>query len=56
MQATIKRRKFGTMKCEKCGGKTELFGNLDTGWLKYCCLDCHEIFFSDILYVKSLIK
>ncbi len=56
MQAKIKIRKFGFMRCEKCGGKTELFGNLDDGLLKYCCLDCHDMFFSDILYVKSLIK
>jgi len=52
----IKKRKFGLMKCKKCGGKTELFGNLDSGGLKYCCIDCYNIFSSDIFYTKSLIQ
>jgi len=56
MQAVVKIYKFGFMKCEKCGSKTELFGNLDNGMFKYCCINCYHIFFSDKFYRKSLIK
>jgi len=56
MQAEVKIHKFGLMRCPKCGNKSELFGNLDSGWFKYYCLGCHDIFFSDKFYKKSLIK
>jgi len=56
MQAVVKIHNFGLMRCPKCGNKSELFGNLDDGRFKYCCTSCHDIFFSDKLYRKSLIK
>ena len=54
MENRIDRREFGKMKCVKCGGETELFGNLPNNMFKYYCLSCYEIFFSEIFYVESL--
>ena len=56
MQAMVKIHKFGLMKCKKCGHRAELFGNLDSGMFKYCCTSCHDKFYSDKFYIKSLIK
>jgi len=51
MIETIKRES-GIMECKKCGAEMELFGVLENGNFKYCCKNCFEIFFSNILYVK----
>jgi len=53
MNIVITKKMPGILYCEKCNGKSELYGIKENNYFKYLCIKCHEQFNNEYFYEGS---